>query len=331
MSIVKYNGKIVKYGSKWVNNTSPVPPIPVVDPYTIRFQFSDTSYVPTTGTTSIHGTWTQISPGVWDWYYVSTSWLEEFRNRLTSSVLGEGNQVRVLNANTSRNIEHLFVNCSSLVSVTMTLSEETYTASACFGQCSSLSDVNLTVLGTITNANSLFFACSSLVSAPLFDTSHINDFSQMFAQCSSLTDVPAYDLSSATTTFAMFQGCRALRGVPLLDLSNVTDAHNMFSASNIENIPNFNLSSLQNGSYMFSYCLGLKSIPLLAMPNITDASYMFMETENIEEGALAMYQQLSGMATPPSHSLTFTNCGSGTAAGRAELAQIPTSWGGTAS
>jgi hypothetical protein len=56
---------------------------------------------------------------------------------------------------------------------------------------------------------------------------------------------------------------------------------------------------------------------------------MFYDCVNVQSGALALYQQASSRVTPPSHSYTFRFCGSNTETGAAELAQIPTSWGGT--
>jgi len=48
---------------------------------------------------------------------------------------------------------------------------------------------------------------------------------------------------------------------------------------------------------------------------------------NVESGALALYQQASTQTNPPTNNYqTFTNCGSNTVTGVAELAQIPSSW-----
>jgi len=47
----------------------------------------------------------------------------------------------------------------------------------------------------------------------------------------------------------------------------------------------------------------------------------------VQSGALALYQQASTQANPPSnHTQTFTNCGSNTETGAAELHQIPYDW-----
>jgi hypothetical protein len=57
---------------------------------------------------------------------------------------------------------------------------------------------------------------------------------------------------------------------------------------------------------------------------------MFYNCHNVQSGALALYQQASTQATPPSaHTYCFNDCGDRTESGRAELAQIPTDWGGT--
>jgi hypothetical protein len=56
---------------------------------------------------------------------------------------------------------------------------------------------------------------------------------------------------------------------------------------------------------------------------------MFAFCHNVETGALSLYQQMSTQTNPPNnHEGTFVECGSNTQTGSAELAQIPTSWGG---
>jgi len=58
----------------------------------------------------------------------------------------------------------------------------------------------------------------------------------------------------------------------------------------------------------------------------------FHNCTKVESGALALYQQASTQTRPPSsHTYCFRSCGSDTTTGAAELAQIPSSWGGTAS
>ena len=91
-----------------------------------------------------------------------------------------------------------------------------------------------------------------------------------------------------------------------------------------------NTSGVTNMSNMFKYCTSLTTAPLFDTSSVTNMSQMFDECTNVETGALALYQQASTQATPPSdHDRTFRHCGSGTVTGTAELAQIPSDWGGT--
>jgi hypothetical protein len=54
---------------------------------------------------------------------------------------------------------------------------------------------------------------------------------------------------------------------------------------------------------------------------------MLWNCGNVESGALALYQQASTQANPPStHVETFYRCGINTVQGSAELAQIPSDW-----
>ena len=119
--------------------------------------------------------------------------------------------------------------------------------------------------------------------------------------------VPLNDTGSATQVNYMYAGCTRLTSIPLIDTSSAT-----------------------NFEYMMQGCTALTSIPLFNTSSAVSVLYMCDGCTNVQSGALALYQQMSTQTTPPgSHSYCFTNCGSGTASGQAELAQIPTSWGGT--
>jgi len=58
-------------------------------------------------------------------------------------------------------------------------------------------------------------------------------------------------------------------------------------------------------------------------------SQMFYWCTKVEGGALALYEQASTQANPPTdHTLTFDHCGWNTVIGLVELGYIPQSWGG---
>ena len=81
---------------------------------------------------------------------------------------------------------------------------------------------------------------------------------------------------------------------------------------------------------MFANCTGLTYIAPLHCSNVQNVGGMFSGCTEVTEGALAQYTWFSTYGINiNNHSGTFTNCGSNTQTGTAELAQIPTTWGGT--
>lgn len=81
---------------------------------------------------------------------------------------------------------------------------------------------------------------------------------------------------------------------------------------------------------MFNGCTGLTEFSTLQCTNVVNVGGMFNNCSNVTEGALAQYTWFNTYGINISnHSGTFSNCGSNTQTGTAELAQIPTGWGGT--
>lgn len=155
----------------------------------------------------------------------------------------------------------------------------------------------------------LFYLNSSLLEVLGANTTGVTAMQQMFKHCTSLTSVPLFDTSSVTNMYDMFYVCPGLTSVPLFDTSSVTDM-----------------------SGMLYECTSLTRIPLFDTSSVTRVNLAFYQCPQVESGALAMYQQLSTQATPPTeHTACFHNCGINTATGAEELAQIPRSWGGTMS
>lgn len=134
----------------------------------------------------------------------------------------------------------------------------------------------------------------------------VTSMASMFAYCSSLTSVALFDTSSCANMYTMFMNCDSLTSVPL-----------------------FNTSSCTAMTGMFYECTSLAAIPLFNTSSCDDMTNMFFDCINVQSGALALYQQASTQDNEPMHIDTFTECGSNTVTGAAELAQIPTYWGGT--
>ena len=139
------------------------------------------------------------------------------------------------------------------------------------------------------------------------NTSSVTSMNYLFCNATSLIKVELFDTSNVTSMEQMFYYCSALTNVPLFDTANVTNMHSMFSN-----------------------CSSLSLVPLLNTSKVTNFRTVFWNCRNVEGGALALYQQASSQATPPSdHHDSFLSCGRNTTTGAAELAQIPSDWGGT--
>ena len=109
-----------------------------------------------------------------------------------------------------------------------------------------------------------------------------------------------------------------------------TDWNSLFANRDLVSVIAANTTGVTNMYYMFHTCRELTAVPLFDTSSVTDMDLMFFGCTNVQSGALALYQQASSQTNPPIyHDYTFTNCGRDTVTGAAELAQIPTAWGGT--
>ena len=179
-----------------------------------------------------------------------------------------------------------------------------------------------------TDFTFLFFNSNNVEEVLGANTTGITNMYAMFNYCTSLTNVALFDTSSVTDMRNMFVFCYSLTSVPLFNTSSVTNMQFMFSkCSGLTSAPLFNTSSVTNMEYMFEKCSALKMVPLFNTSSVVFMTGMFEACTNVQSGALALYQQASTQANPPSkHTGTFKNCGANTTTGAAELAQIPDDW-----
>ena len=115
------------------------------------------------------------------------------------------------------------------------------------------------------------------------------------------------------------------------DIYNSTSSwgYLLFMNTNLESIIAANTTGVTDMSGMCNGCTNLTNVPLFDTSSVTNMGNMFNNCYNVASGALALYQQASTQATPPTnHNNTFKGCGIYTTTGSAELAQIPASWGG---
>lgn len=183
----------------------------------------------------------------------------------------------------------------------------------------------------VTKMYNLFYWCTSLTNVNVFDTSNVIAMGGMFEKCP-FTSVPLFPTQSCYAFESVFRDCKNLVTVPLFDTQNAIYFGCMFEGcTGLQYIPLFNSSKGQSFQCMFEGCTSLREVPLLDTSSCTGNIYqMFDGCINVSSGALAMYNQVSTQSPVPNrHAYMFRNCGSNTTTGAAELAQIPTSWGGT--
>lgn len=172
---------------------------------------------------------------------------------------------------------------------------------------------------------------TNLVETPLLDLSHCTNTKRMFYLSQELVRVNLTPTCLTENVEEMFMYCQSLKYVNAFDISHTDSIHSMFqSCDAIESIPLFDTSTIVNGSYFAYGANSLKSVPLLNTSRMTNVVDMFGSCLAVEHGALDLYNQMSTQTVPPRyHNRTFQYCGSDTTSGSAELAQIPSSWGGT--
>ena len=151
----------------------------------------------------------------------------------------------------------------------------------------------------------LFYWSMNLVEVLGANSKGITNTQYMFKNCEYFTTISTvFDTSSVTNMLGMFHNCAALLSIPLFDTSNVISMRAMFEFDG-----------------------ELKTIPLFNTSKVTDMERMFSFCREVQSGALALYQQASSQANPPTnHNSTFSMCGENTDTGAAELAQIPYEW-----
>lgn len=196
----------------------------------------------------------------------------------------------------------MFINCSSLTSITSLDTSKGTVFARMFGGCSSLTSIpfldtskgttfiymfeaclSLTSIPTLNTSaaignafGGMFHSCHSLTTIPFLDTSNATGFMTMFSGCKSLTSIPPLDTSKGIYFSGMFTGCKSLVSIRLLDTSKGTDFSHMFQECNsMTSIPGLNTSKGINFGGMFINCRSLTSKPELDLSNATNVHNMY--------------------------------------------------------
>lgn len=250
--------------------------------------------------------------------FFDTSSVTDFGYRNTEGMFS-GSAITTFPAfdvSSATSLRGMFLGCTSLTTIPANWDVSSIQDfDGTFDGCSRLVNVPTLNTSSATKMSFMFAECSSLVTAPTLTTTSVTNMNKMFYGCSSLTSVPLYPTSTVTTMEGTFALCSSLESLPLFDTSHVT---------------RFYASAVTQSAGFCTGCTSLKTVPLLNTSSATSVVHMFSGCTSVQSGALALYQQMSSQATPPSvYQDCFTNCGASTTTGAAELAQIPTSWGGT--
>jgi hypothetical protein len=292
---LKFNGKTVRVGSGGARLISPFELIP---PYTLRVEFVNTPACQSAGFDPTQGTGVEAAP---DWAY--GTWRHVYGNVYDWTYTSDTWFVYYTSYNGN--------GYASPWGLTNGGTRGTFT------------DRFNTLAYRVVGANlagvkyipKLFWKTSKyLVSVALFDTSKIECAGGMFFANSRqrpqyLTRLPDFDFSGIKHDSVPLGG-------------NTTWAVNQV----ILGLMYFARGTGTNGN-------GLTSIPNITLPTDTsvNVSYAFSENKEVTGGALNLYNKFTAADWQGAHTGCFSNCGVNTTTGAAELAQIPTGWGGTMS
>lgn len=349
-TVWSFNGSIV---TSLVDSENPQG----IPPSTIRLKFSDPTFNPSnytypsvpSGNANI--SWTQVSsePNVWDGCYppyasgVYTTWQGLFQGKFNDHT----NTVEVVGANLDRvtDVNLLFKNCSSLLSVGTIDFGTAVNCDGMFSGCSNLRTVgDIIILGDdifddhnthigFTRVGSMFENCTSLTTVGNVRLEHMTSMEYMFDGCRSLTTIgnvyapkvvnlawafhnceslvtmPSVTLSNLARIFySSFNNCRSLQSCPIVSsLDNATNCENMFNNCHaLSAFPTFSASKVTTIASMFYGCDSLTgSIPSYDFRNVNDCKYAFAGCTALSGGILDTYDRFMSYEIQPT---VYTHC-----------------------
>jgi surface protein len=169
-----------------------------------------------------------------------------------------------------RDISFMFSDCSSLISISKSISWKTE---------------------NVTSIRGMFAGCTSLKTLPdlsLMDTSKVKNMRGIFAGCESLTSLPdisKWNTDNVTDMQYMFHNCNSLKTLPEIskwNTSNVTDMRCMFyncsSLTSVPDISKWSMKKVSNIQSLFEGCSKLSTLPNIGkwdLPSNVDMRNMF--------------------------------------------------------
>lgn len=170
----------------------------------------------------------------------------------------------------------------------------------------------------VSASNMMFMNCFSLDYAKLLNTSSLVNPQGMFAKCSALKYAPDFDFTSIRRFDGVFAG----------RVSTGTDTRYPDVEMCLEYVPDYNMKNVSSIANMLDNNTKIKTLPNLTFTTaLKNANNAFVNCYNVENNILDTYNKMNVLsATITAHSHTFTDCGSNTSAGSAQLEQIPANW-----
>lgn len=206
-----------------------------------------------------------------------------------------------------------------------------YSAQSLWLNCPKLKVVNgILNLKSFTSIKEICDGCRSLENITMQNTGRITIFGQAFCGCPELP-LEFFDSLDTSKATSLSDICNGAAQYPTNSVTGPYKFKYDVIMKNITRMPNFVIpSTVSNISDAFHSC-NIESIDttkLSALGGSVNVKEMFTNNRNCKSGILDAYAILD--AVDSSHTDCFLNCGIDTAEGRAELEQIPASWGGLA-
>lgn len=235
-----------------------------------------------------------------------------------------------LDCSSCEDISAMFQYCFRLDNVELVLIDDdsvSNTAQSLFMACDSLTTIKGTLnFKSVTNAQAAFAGCQKLNDFVIENTGRVTNMSYMFAACFNLSMdfINSIDTSAATNIRDIVDGYFGLSsgGHILLEIDD--------TMKNITEVPTFDFSNVSNCQAAFAGCdiKAIDATKLASLSGSVNVRQMFDANRNCKSGILDAYAVLDEVDS--NHTNCFRNCGIDTDEGRAELEQIPASWGGLA-
>ena len=328
--------------AEWLNTA----PLAACAPMTLRFRFTKSGFDPSSLTSK--GTWNKLSAGnenIWDWTYSNADWRQVFSDKFSDSSnlvdvidSGDTSSISAITGifSVNNNTNNYLRSCISIdIGGATDLQGMFYTGNSGYYN-TVMEEAPYIDMSHVISTKSMFIRCTSLKKVPQYDLRTVVNGSGMFNRCDSIEYLPDFETGSMQQMDLFVSGCYALRRLPRLELGSAQNLKAVFNAlPSITDVPKFDYSSATS----IEQILGVGNPDLAPqhmdylpdMGTLTDklvtCKGAFKNIRNVKYGLLEAYEVLKS-CNPTTYTDCFLNCGIDTEEGRAQLNQIPQSWGG---